>query len=236
MKAIVSILLLLTLLLNPALALAESYPSNTLTIQIGQPTQPALPVGGSNGSILKAARDLFDAYNNYGGNFKGFTYTSSSVADLKSFLATRGYSQEVLNAFEKRRTTAQPRGCAECLGFVVLVDTLATGRTDTFNYFNPAAIFGGRIYVPGSQPITFTSGGRTFISIVSDQIEPGDIAITLADANSSDGHIAIVGEADNQTSPYTFVGIESSYPVECKVNNAQKHSRKDYNFFRISGG
>lgn len=230
-----SIFLLISfyVMLIPPVVLAQAAASSSWITKVGNAKDEDRPQVG-NGSLAQAAIDLFTAYQSCTNLDTTERYVA--VAGAKSSYANkpclinnlRSKYPGSIDAFSTRYGNgfgfgAIPGNCVECLGFVGLSLSLVTGDTQAMssssagNYFNvPKIESNGKTFLPASAPP-----------------QPGDIGVTLADSNdASIGHILIVKSFDSRNSA-KFVGLESSYPRHCFVNDSQPHNVEAYHFYRL---
>ena len=212
MRKLLILPILLSLFFYPVLAFAQT----TVRTRVGSPPQ--------NSGALGVAKDLKASYDKCSG---GSTVDKPGLGDcLRADLLYRGYSYNVLDAFEARRKSSlvfhdgplrNPTICTECLGYVALVLTLLSGSTNTLTQLSAAGVY----------PLTsFTAGSLVFNSIGPEPLLPGDIGAK----GGGSGHIVIVNDVRGNIK---FTALESNGNYDCRVTDAREINREPYNFFRM---
>lgn len=186
--------------------------------------------------FVKTADDVKEAYDFATG---GDTYDVPGLAEiLRERLATKGYSQNQLEAFEERRKNSLvpsgPHGRlgSQCLGWVGTVTALWTGTSNpekTLNTFWTAGEIND-VYASG-EPLPI--GDFTFKAVAygeNSRIRKGDIAV--CGTGEGNDHIGIVYNTLPNT-PSNMILIESNRDLDCGISNNAEISKEGYTFYRL---
>lgn len=223
---IIVLFLFLLLFFFPQATFAATQ-SKSLDTIVGN---PPLSLHSDIDSAASAAKQMYDACG------RGFTYATMSQECIDTSFSSKGFAQDHIQAFSDRRvgnkqkgitSTITGNGCSECLGFVAVSVSLATGETKTLTSGSAADYFGSTSIVIGQT--------RYDRIEESQKPQPGDLGFGVGgEGIGGAGHALIVQEVPEEA---MFWAIESSFPNTCAVTDkssptAQKHIRRIYHFFR----